>query len=192
MILDPSFINKMPGHCLEHPDIVWEHILNPEAGVDSSVIYKEQQEMGSKREGATITCRDVKSPARVKDMKSQARRDLWHHCVQPLHLAALERLKWSVQSPQCKKFVREVWNGIAVSCLGHLCLFHYNSVGKYLLFLVPILIDWWRLPGAALGGFCLCLVQACWKRAWRSSGEGCGRRERVNDSWWHLPTVAFP
>lgn len=76
MILDPSFINKMPGHCLEHPDIVWEHILNPEAWVYGSVIYKEQEEMGSKREGATITCRDVKSPARVKDMKSQARRDL--------------------------------------------------------------------------------------------------------------------
>lgn len=142
--------------------------------------------------GRTVLCHDVKSLAIFKEMKSQARIALWSHRVQTLHFAALERLKWNVRSPQCKKFISEAWNGIAVSCLGRLCLFHYNSVGKSLQFLGPILIDWWRLPGVPLWGVCLCLVWACWRRAWRSSGEGCSRRERVNDRWWHFPTVAVP
>lgn len=46
MLLDPSFINKVPGCCLEDPDMVWEHILNLDAWVCSSVCYKEQKETG--------------------------------------------------------------------------------------------------------------------------------------------------
>lgn len=87
-------------------------------------------------------------------MKSQARVDPWNHPAQPLYFSVLERLTSFAQSPQWKKLVREAWNGISASCLGHQGLFHYNSVGKEYLFLVPILIDWWRLPGARLWGFC--------------------------------------
>lgn len=36
------------------------------------------------------------------------------------------------------------------------------------------------------------LVEACWRGAWRSSREGCSRRERVNDRRWHFPILAVP
>ena len=36
----------------------------------------------------------------------------------------------------------------------HLCIFPYHSAGKELLVLLPVLIDWWRPPGAPLGGVC--------------------------------------
>ena len=38
----------------------------------------------------------------------------------------------------------------------------------------------------------LCLVEACWRGSWRSSREGCSRRERVNDRRWHCPILAVP
>ena len=50
-ILDPSFIIKMLGCCLEDPHTVSKHILKLDAWVHSSVNYKELKETGSKREG---------------------------------------------------------------------------------------------------------------------------------------------
>lgn len=42
MILNPSFINKMPGCRLEDPDVVCEHILNLDPWLHSNVNYKKQ------------------------------------------------------------------------------------------------------------------------------------------------------
>lgn len=72
MILNPSFINKMPGCRLEDPDAVCEHILKLDPWVHSSVnskkkthqktthTYTHTQKRGSKREGVTVICPERK------------------------------------------------------------------------------------------------------------------------------------
>lgn len=129
MILNLSFINKMLGCRLQHPDIVWECILSHDPWVHSSISHKNRRE-GPEGKELVSSALNVKSLVILTEMKSQARMDLWSHPAQPLCFAVLERLKWFVQSPPCKKLVREGWNGISVSCLGHLCWLHYSRVGK--------------------------------------------------------------
>lgn len=111
--------------------------------------------------------------------------DLGSHSVQPLHFASPEGLRWYAQSPQRKKLVREAWNGISVSFLGHLCFFHQNSVSC-------ARFDW--LVETALSSILriLCLVEACWKGAGRSNREGSSSWERVYDRQWHLLIAAVP
>lgn len=91
MILNPSFINKMPGCRLEDPDTVCEHILNLDPWVHSSVNSKKKKKKITKKQHThTHTPRregpkgkellssalNVRLLVIFKEMKSQAGMDL--------------------------------------------------------------------------------------------------------------------
>lgn len=76
-ILDPSFINKMPGCRLQDPDIVCEHILNLDPWVHSRCqLQKNRRSQGPKGKEFLSSAVNVKSLVIFKEMTSQARRDL--------------------------------------------------------------------------------------------------------------------
>lgn len=56
----------------------------------------------------------------------------------------MERLKWFVQSPQCKRVGREASSRISVSCFGHQSLFHYLADSFHFL------CQFWLIGGGCL------------------------------------------